>query len=114
MDILLHDDGDSIGWLLINQNAGALDVGHLLIPSPDGQLWAETISWEAPPGAINLYVLEPSAWKKVATLPVAFACDLRWTGSDSLTFRTSMDFSSPPGGELHAKFKDGQLTLLDK
>ena len=99
IDILKHDDADSIGWVVVDQDAGPLAVGHLLIPSPDKTVWATADDWSKPAGKIKLYALSDKAWKNVFEFPVEFACDLHWTGDNALTYRTSADFKSAPGAE---------------
>lgn len=100
-----------VGWTLVNQGAGQLEVPHLLIPSPDGRLWATSTDSPAPYGQIKLYAIEPDQWTKVAEVDVANACGLHWIDSSTLSFRTSADDDKPLSPEQHLTLAAGKWVL---
>ncbi len=106
VDILLHHDHDSVGWVIIDREAGTLQAPHLPIPSPNSQLWVTGTDNRAPHGEIRVYAREAQAWKEVAKVSVEMACDLRWIDDATIGFRTTThDRYAPPGPE--------QLFVLD-
>lgn len=110
-DILLCGDGESGGWKIVDADAGTLDLPSLLIPSPNGKVWATAGDFEAPDGNIMLYSPGPTSWTKLADMPIAYPCDLRWIDSKTLSFRTSEGFYKPLGPERHVTLEAGKWVL---
>ena len=110
-DILLCGDGESGGWTIVDASAGVLDLASLLIPSPNGKVWATAGDFEAPDGYIALYTPGATSWTKLAEIPVTYPCDLRWVDSKTLSFRTSEGFYKPLGPERHVTLEAGQWVL---